>query len=116
MGTDASPSPHMEAAMLQQVVPRQENIYQSRTNALQNVESTITELSGIFTHLATMVAQQGELAIRIDDNMDESLANVEGASNALLKYLNKISSNRWLMIKLFLILILFLVIFIVFVL
>ncbi|KAL0310347.1 UNVERIFIED_CONTAM: syntaxin [Sesamum calycinum] len=37
---------------------------------------------------------QGELAIRIDDNMDESLANVEGASNALLKYLNRISSNR----------------------
>ncbi|KAL0382108.1 UNVERIFIED_CONTAM: syntaxin [Sesamum calycinum] len=62
--------------------------------ALQNVESTISELSGIFTHLATMVAHQGELAIRIDDNMDESLANVEGASNALLKYLNRISSNR----------------------
>lgn len=67
MGTDASPSPHMEAAMLQQVVPRQENIHQSRTNALQNVESTITELGGIFTHLATMVAQQGELAIRYID-------------------------------------------------
>ncbi|XP_047966518.1 syntaxin-31 [Salvia hispanica] len=116
MGTDASPSPQMEAAMLQQVVPRQENIHHSRATALQNVESTISELSGIFTHLATMVAQQGELAIRIDDNMDESLANVEGASNALLKYLNKISSNRWLMIKLFLVLILFLVIFIVFVL
>ncbi|XP_057788908.1 syntaxin-31 [Salvia miltiorrhiza] len=116
MGTDASPSPQMEAAMLQQVVPRQESIYQNRTTALQNVESTITELSGIFTHLATMVAQQGELAIRIDDNMDESLANVEGASNALMKYLNKISSNRWLMVKLFLVLILFLVIFIVFVL
>lgn len=53
---------------------------------------------------------------RIDDNMDESLANVEGASNALLKYLNRISSNRWLMIKLFLVIILFMVIFIVFVL
>ncbi|PIN20640.1 SNARE protein SED5/Syntaxin 5 [Handroanthus impetiginosus] len=114
MGTDANPSPQMEASMLQQVVPRQESISQSRTVALQNVESTISELSGIFTHLATMVAQQGELAIRIDDNMDESLANVEGASNALLKYLNKISSNRWLMIKIFLVLILFLVIFIVF--
>lgn len=54
--------------------------------------------------------------IRIDDNMDESLANVEGASNALMKYLNRVSSNRWLMIKLFLVLIFFLVIFIVFVL
>jgi len=50
--------------MLQQVVPRQENYAQNRAVALHNVESTISELSGIFTHLATMVAQQGELAIR----------------------------------------------------
>ncbi|KAK4403373.1 syntaxin [Sesamum angolense] len=85
--------PQMEASMLQQVVPQQESISRGRTVALQNVESTISELSGIFTHLATMVAHQGELAIRIDDNMDESLANVEGASNALLKYLNRISKQ-----------------------
>lgn len=64
MATDTNPSPQMEAAMLQQVVPRQESISQSRSVALQNVESTISELGGIFTHLATMVAQQGELAIR----------------------------------------------------
>ena len=52
--------------MLQQVVPRQENYTESRATALQNVESTISELSGVFTHLATMVAHQGELAIRFD--------------------------------------------------
>ena len=50
--------------MLQQVVPRQENYAQNRAAALHNVESTISELCGIFTHLAIMVAQQGELAIR----------------------------------------------------
>uniref|UniRef100_A0A2N9GD23 t-SNARE coiled-coil homology domain-containing protein n=1 Tax=Fagus sylvatica TaxID=28930 RepID=A0A2N9GD23_FAGSY len=64
----------MEMSMLQQVVPRQENYTQSRAVALHNVESTIAELSGIFTQLTTMVVQQGELAIRIDDNMDESMA------------------------------------------
>lgn len=105
----------MEAAMLQQVVPRQENYSQSRTIALQNVESTITELSGIFTQLATMVAHQGELAIRIDDNLDDSLANVDNARSALLKHLNKISSNRWLLIKIFAVLIFFLIIFVFFV-
>lgn len=61
---DNPPSQQMEMSMLQQVVPRQENYAQSRAVALHNVESTISELSGIFTHLATMVAQQGELAIR----------------------------------------------------
>ncbi|KOM46919.1 hypothetical protein LR48_Vigan07g062300 [Vigna angularis] len=105
----------MEMSMVQQVVPRQENYTQSRSTALHNVESTITELSGIFSHLATMVAHQGELAIRIDDNMDESLANVEGAHSSLLRHLNRISSNRWLLIKIFAVLILFLLIFIFFV-
>ncbi|KAG6670235.1 syntaxin-31 isoform X2 [Carya illinoinensis] len=115
LAVDNTPSQQMEMSMLQQVVPRQENYTQSRAVALHNVESTISELSGIFTHLATMVAQQGELAIRIDDNMDESLANVEGARGALLRHLNQISSNRWLMIKIFAILILFLLVFIFFV-
>lgn len=52
--------------MLQQVVPRQENYSQGRALALHNVESTISELGGIFTHLASMVAHQGEIAIRFE--------------------------------------------------
>ncbi|KAM3301810.1 syntaxin-31 [Capsicum chacoense] len=115
LALDNPPSHQMEtSSMLQEVVPRQESFTQNRATALQNVESTISELSGIFTHLATMVAQQGELAIRIDDNIDESLTNVEGAQGALLKYLNRLSSNRSLMVKIFLIVIIFLCIFIFF--
>lgn len=112
---DNTPSQHMEMSMLQQVNPRQENYTESRAVALHNVESTISELGGIFTHLATMVAEQGELAIRIDDNMDESLNNVENARGALLRNLNRISSNRWLMMKIFAVVIFFLVVFILFV-
>lgn len=48
----------------QQMVPMQDSYMQRRAEALQNVESTIHELSNIFTQLATMVSQQGELAIR----------------------------------------------------
>ncbi|CAL9102229.1 unnamed protein product [Musa textilis] len=131
----------------QQIVPVQDSYMQSRAEALQNVESTIHELSNIFTQLATMVSQQGELAIRtaggrdrinkipwlnmvsggnaqveliqllikIDENMDDTLANVEGAQGALLKYLNSISSNRWLMIKIFFVLMVFLMLFLFFV-
>jgi len=61
---DNTPTQQMEMSMVQRVIPRQENYTQSRSTALHNVESTITELSGIFSHLATMVAHQGELAIR----------------------------------------------------
>ncbi|KAJ9538789.1 hypothetical protein OSB04_031522, partial [Centaurea solstitialis] len=89
----------------QQMVPLQDSYMQSRAEALHNVESTIHELGTIFTQLATMVSQQGELAIRIDENMEDTLANVEGAQGQLMRYLNGISSNRWLMIKIFFVLI-----------
>jgi syntaxin 5 len=48
----------------QQLAVQQDSYMNSRAEALQNVESTIHELSNIFTQLATMVSQQGELAIR----------------------------------------------------
>ncbi|KAL3535783.1 hypothetical protein ACH5RR_004244 [Cinchona calisaya] len=99
----------------QQLAPLEENFMQSRATALQNVESTIHELGNIFTQLATMVSQQGELAIRIDENMEDTLTNVEGAQSQLMRYFNSISSNRWLMMKIFFIAILFLIIFLFFV-
>lgn len=55
------------------------------------------------------------VSFRIDENMDDTLTNVEGAQGALLKYLNSISSNRWLMIKIFFVLIFFLMVFLFFV-
>lgn len=115
VGGDGATSIQIEGHMQQQLIQRQDNHMQSRATALQNVESTISELGNIFTQLATMVAHQGELAIRIDDNMDDTLDNVEGAQGALLKHLSHISSNRWLIIKILFVLIIFLLIFIVFV-
>ncbi|KAK8961999.1 Syntaxin-32 [Platanthera guangdongensis] len=99
----------------QQMVPLQDSYMQSRAEALQTVESTIHELSSIFTQLATMVSEQGEIAIRIDENIEDTLANVEGAQGQLLKYLSSISSNRWLMVKIFCVLLVFLLIFVFFV-
>lgn len=51
----------------------------SRSEALQNVETTIVELGSIFRDLATMVAQQGEMAIRyavVDCNSFQYLSTV----------------------------------------
>ena len=52
---------------------------------------------------------------RIDENMDDTLVIVEGAQEQLLKHLNNISSNRWLMSKIFIVLIIFLLIFVLFI-
>ncbi|XP_049388701.1 syntaxin-32-like isoform X2 [Solanum stenotomum] len=112
---DTQPLLQDQQQQQQQIVPLQDSYMQSRAEALQNVESTIHELGSIFNQLATLVSEQGEVAIRIDENMDDTLTNVEGAQGALLKYLNSISSNRWLMIKIFFVLIFFLMIFLFFV-
>jgi syntaxin 5 len=112
---ESQPLIQQQQQQSQDLVPLQDTYMQSRAEALQNVESTIHELSNIFTQLATMVSQQGEIAIRIDEDIGDTLANVEGAQGQLVRYLNSISSNRWLMIKIFFVLIAFLMIFLFFV-
>lgn len=62
---------------------------------------------------AAQVQEQGEMAVRIDENVGDTLANVDNAQTQLLKYLNTVSSNRWLVMKIFAVLMIFATIFIV---
>lgn len=65
-GDPSSSAQSLRQQQQQERVPLQDSYLQSRAGALQNVESTIHELSNIFTQLASMVSQQGELAIRFN--------------------------------------------------
>ena len=47
------------------------------------------------------------MAVRIDENVDETVQNVEGAQAQLMRYYKTISSNRWLAMKVFSVLLLF---------
>lgn len=95
--------------------PQQDTYLASRAEALQNVERTIHELGTIFQQLADMVQAQAETVVRIDENVDETISNVDAAQTYLLKYLKGISSNRWLVLKVFFVLMIFMAIFLVFV-
>lgn len=66
----------------------------------------------MFGQLASMVQEQGEMAVRIDDNVDNVVSNVDAAQTQLLKYLQTISNNRWLALKVLGILLVFVVLFI----
>ncbi|KAG0251491.1 cis-Golgi t-SNARE syntaxin [Actinomortierella ambigua] len=74
---------------------------ESRATAIESIESTLQELGGIFQQLAQMVSEQREMVQRIDANTEDIEANVTGAQNELLKYYNYVSSNRWLLVKVF---------------
>ena len=78
----------------QQLMVQQDTYLTSRAEALHQVESTIVELGSIFQQLAHMVAEQGEAAVRIDENVEDTLGHVDAGQAQLLKYLNTISSNR----------------------
>ena len=51
---------------------------------------------------------------RIDENVTETQLNVEAGYGELLKYFKGVTSNRWLMVKIFAVIIIFFIIFIVF--
>lgn len=104
-GEDYLALPQQQNAVL--LEEQQDQYLSQRNNAVEAIESTIQELGGIFSQLATMVAEQGETVQRIDANTEDISLNVSGAQRELLKYYARVSSNRWLMIKAFGIIIFF---------
>jgi syntaxin 5 len=92
---------------------QEESFLRERTNAMQTVEQTIVELGGMFQQLATMIKEQDESIQRIDSNIDDVDMNVSEAHSELLKYFQSVTSNRWLMIKVFFVLITFFIVFVV---
>lgn len=91
-----------------------DNYVQQRAETMQNIESTIVELGGIFQQLAHMVKEQDEMVERIDSNVQDAEMNIEAAHGEILKYFQTVSKNRWLMIKIFGVLIFFFIFFIIF--
>lgn len=75
----------------------------SREDDMREVESTIVELGTVFTQVAGLVAEQGELIERIDADMDTASANVEAGYSELGKYFESVKKNRGLIIRLLLV-------------
>lgn len=97
----------------QALVTRQYNAT-DRLDAVEAIETTMVELGGIMQELAVMVEEQGHTIARIDDNVQESMRNVEGAQQELIKVLEGVMGNKKLILQMFLVFIVFLVIFLVF--
>ncbi|KAG7008821.1 hypothetical protein G7Y79_00004g014050 [Physcia stellaris] len=78
-----------------------------RGEAIDTIERTINELGSVFSQLAAMVSEQGEQIQRIDANTEDVVENVEGAQRELMKYWSRVSGNRWLVAKMFGVLMIF---------
>jgi len=88
--------------------------YQDRTNSVHTIEKTMGELASMFSRLGQLVYEQRSMIEKIDNNTDVSLHNIELGERELIKIRKDVSSNRGLIIKIFLILIFTSVVYILF--
>ena len=103
--------------MMEEAQP-QNTYINMRGEAIDMIERTINELGGVFGQLAAMVSEQGlvyllyevaehadislsEQIQRIDANTEDVVDNVQGAQRELMKYWSRVSGNRWLVAKMF---------------
>ncbi|VDP73317.1 unnamed protein product [Echinostoma caproni] len=105
-----------ETKLMQQLslVDQTETYLASRADTMRSIEHTIVELGEIFQQLATMVHEQDESIRRIDTNVEDAATSIEAGHSELVRYLRSVSSNRWLMVKVFGVLLIFFIIFVVF--
>ncbi|AFZ79191.1 syntaxin 5, putative [Theileria equi strain WA] len=89
-------------------------IADAKAEALANVQRAIGDLTQIFQRVTTYVVQQDEMIKRIDADTDISLDNIKTARNELVKYYNRISSNRTLVLKVFFLFVAFTIFYIMF--
>lgn len=100
--------PQSESQLMLMEEAQAPNMYiQERGQAIEAIERTINELGGIFGQLAGMVHEQGEMIQRIDANTEDVVENVQGAQRELLKYWSRVSGSRWLYAKMFGVLMIF---------
>ncbi|KAG9247165.1 syntaxin 5 [Calycina marina] len=101
-----NPVGDQQLLMMEEAQPQNGYISQ-RGEAIEAIERTIAELGGIFGQLASMVSEQGDMVQRIDANTEDVVDNVDGAQRELLKYWSRVSGNRWLIAKMFGVLMIF---------
>lgn len=86
----------------------------SRLEAVQRIRSTIADVAVQFQRMTVLVRSQDEQVQSIYDDVGFTLREVEQGQSELLIFFRSISSNRSLILKVFLILIFFVVFFVCF--
>ena len=103
-----------ESGMLQmQLIPDQDYL-RERADAMSTVESNIVELGTIFNKLAVMVSEHQELVQRVEDNVEDANATINLSLGVLTDTLTSLRTNRMLALKVFSILVSFIIAFIIF--
>lgn len=88
------------------------NYYQDRLNEVQSIEKTMGEINSMMNRLGQMTYHHSLMIDNISKNTDVAYDNVEAGAREIKIMLDDVKSNRWLLIKIFLIIIVTAVIYI----
>ena len=88
---------------------------ENRSKSLENIKEVLGEINQIFTKFSEIVNTQQLMVERIDSDTEMALINAERGKKELSEHYQNVSSYRNLIIKIFLILIIFATLYIIFV-
>ena len=95
-------------------IKKDEQNYSYRLNAAQGIEKMMGEISGMTNRLSQMVYEHSLMIENIGQNTDIALGNVERGSKEVKEILENVKGNRALLLRIFLIVIVVSVIYILF--
>lgn len=98
-------------AQTQQIVYAPAQTHTDRLDNAQRVESSIMKMGSLFSQMATLVSQQSETIMRIEDDVEAGLTDTIEASKSMQDFYEITKGNRSLIIKVFLLLVFFIVLF-----
>jgi syntaxin 5 len=81
----------------------------SRVDAVRSVNRAIGEVAELFQRMAILVQSQDEVILGIEQDIESTQENLDRGNSELLKYYRGIASNRTLILKVFSVLIFFVV-------
>lgn len=96
-----------------QLIP-DHNYLLDRADAMSAVESNIVELGTIFNKLAVMVSEHREMVQRVEDNVDDANENINLSLMTLTDTLRNLQTNKMLAMKIFGVIVAFIIFFVTF--
>ena len=98
------------SSMQEQIIQRREaRDVKYRTQQARLAERTLVELGAMFNKMSTLISTQGEILVRIEDDVENAYNDINDGQNELVKVYGYTKSNRGLIIKIFCILLFFIV-------
>jgi syntaxin 5 len=98
---------------MMQLIPDQTYL-QERADTMAIVETNIVELGTVFNRLGVIMNEQRDLVQRVEDNVDDANSNINLSMATLTDTLDNLRTNRALFLKVFGVLVVFIILFITF--